>query len=110
MSFFQKSKILLKKHYIIHFFGVRMRYLRTLPLCYGLVVATWSRADHYALVRKFDESSPKVRIKGPKVVKVVFRKSWFAIFGDDLNFFVGGERDWIIQYNIIYIIKTHIKI
>jgi hypothetical protein len=101
MSFFQKSKILLKKHYIIHFFGVRMRHLRDLtfmlwfgrgdvvtcrPLCGGLHVRM------------------KVRIKGPKVVKVVFRKSWFAIFGDDLNFFVGGERDWIIQYNIIYII------
>jgi hypothetical protein len=84
MSFFQKSKILLKKHYIIHFFSVRMRYSRTLPLCYGLVVVAWSRADHYAVVLKVAESS---QTDGPKVGEVVLGNlvliflGMFLIFG-----------------------------
>ena len=83
MSFFQKSKILLKKHYIIHFLSVRMRYSRTLPLCYGLVVAAWSRAHHYAVVCKAAESS---QTDGPKVGEAVFGKYWFAILGDVFDF------------------------
>jgi len=83
MSFFQKSKILLKKHYIIHFFSVRMRYSRTLPLCSCLVAMAWSHADHYAVDCKVAES---LQMDGPKVGEVVFGESWFAILGDVFDF------------------------
>jgi hypothetical protein len=61
-----------------------MRYSRTLPLCYGLVVVAWSRADHYAVVLKVAESS---QTDGPKVGEVVLGNlvliflGMFLIFG-----------------------------
>jgi hypothetical protein len=78
MSFFQKLKILLKKHYIIHFFSVRLRRFANLtfmlwvgrgdvvtcrPLCSGLHVRM------------------KVRIKGPKVGEAVFENLGSLFWG-----------------------------
>ena len=50
MSFFEKSKILLKKHYIIHFSASACAILRTLPLCYCVIDMRWSNAHHYVVV------------------------------------------------------------
>jgi hypothetical protein len=48
MSFFQKSKIDLKIHYIIHFFGVRLTIFAALPLCCHFYLGALSCAHHYA--------------------------------------------------------------
>jgi hypothetical protein len=48
MSFFQKSKIDLKKHYIITSSASACAISATLPLCSHFYLYTWSRADHYA--------------------------------------------------------------
>ncbi len=82
-----------------------MRYSRTLPLCSCVVVAAWSRADHYAVVFKVAKNS---QTDGPKVGEGVFGKSGFAILGDVFDFwFFGFYRFYIFLTNII---KTYIKI
>jgi hypothetical protein len=48
MSFFEKSKIDLKKHYIITSSASAYAIVATLPLCFGGVASHWSYADHYA--------------------------------------------------------------
>ena len=87
MSFFQNLKILLEKHYIIHFFSVRLRRFATIvghcimqsflvvsvvtcrPLCSG------------------DGSRVKVRIKGPTDGEAVFVNSWLWGFWGCFGYF-----------------------
>jgi hypothetical protein len=48
MSFFQKSKKDLKKHYIITSSASAYPISAALPLCSHFYLDAWSRADHYA--------------------------------------------------------------
>ena len=100
MSFFEKSKIDLKKYYIIHSSASACATFATLPLCSCFDVTAWSRADHYAVET---QGRKKVRIKGPTDGEVIFANSWMWIFGGCFEF-IGFSRF------LINIIKTYIKI
>jgi hypothetical protein len=87
MSFFQKLKILLKKHYIITYSASACDIRE--PYLYALV---WSwRLGHVQTIMQWIVRSRKVRIKGPKDWEGVFGESWLAILGDVLDIWILGE-------------------
>jgi hypothetical protein len=77
MSFFEKPKILLKKHYIITSSASACAISVALPLWYSLYIAKWSRADHYAVVYK---SVVGGRNNGRKVGEVILVNSCIVGF------------------------------
>ncbi len=78
MSFFKKSKIDLKKHYIITSSASACAISAALPLCSCVVASHWSYADHYAADCIFANEGSK---DGRGSWEVILRNSWMALFG-----------------------------
>ena len=72
MSFFQNLKILLEKHYIIHFFSVRLRRFATIVGHYIMQSFLVVSAVTCRPLCSGDGSRVKVRIKGPTDGEAVF--------------------------------------
>jgi hypothetical protein len=90
MSFFEKPKILLKKHYIITSSASACAISVALPLWYSLYIAKWSRADHYAVVYK---SVVGGRNNGRKVGEVILVNSCIVGFWGCFEKGCGSRKD-----------------
>ena len=77
MSFFEKSKIDLKKYYIIHSLASACAISVGLPLCFSILFLVIRGCEHYAADCIFADGFPK---NGPKYWKAILRNFWLVVF------------------------------